>query len=200
MKSSAEEIFRQNGGQLRMSEALDKGISRYSLYKLRDKGIIESVTRGFYRLADLPSISDPDLVTVSLRYPKSVVCLISALSFYNITTQIPHEVHVAISHKSRKPSLDWPPTRSYKFSDASFSAGITEHNIDGVNVRVYSAEKTLADCFKFRNKVGKDVLLEALKFYKSRMRWDLDKLWEYGKICRVKKIMLPYLEAIFFPE
>lgn len=196
MKKSPVEIFRQHSGQLRMSEIIAKGISRYMLYSLRDKGIIEVVTRGVYRLVDLPPIGNPDLVTVSLRYPNSVVCLISALAYHAITTQIPHEVSIAVSQNSRMPSLEFPPVRSHKFSKVAYEAGMTEQEIDGVIVRIYNPEKTLADCFKFRNKIGIDVVLEALKLYKSRMDFKLDELLKYGRICRVEKIMMPYLEAM----
>ena len=195
-KASPEAIFRQYGGQLRMSEAIGHGISRYSLYKMRDNGIIEQVSRGIYRLVDLPPITNPDLVTVSLRFPKAVICLISALSYHQITTQIPHEISVAVSRNARMPSLDSPPVHAYKFSDEAFNSGIEKHQIDGVTVQIYNAEKTLADCFKYRNKLGMDVILEALKLYKSQKSYSLDKLLKYARICRVDKIMKPYLEAI----
>ncbi len=196
MKKSPLDIFREHGGQLRMSEALAHGITRYMLYTLRDKGLIEQVTRGVYRLAELPPIGNPDLVTVSLRFPNAVICLISALAFHGLTTQIPHEVSVAVPRDSRMPSLDFPPVRAHKFSEAAFKAGIEEHQVDGVTVRIFSPEKTLADCFKFRNKIGMDVVLEALKLYKARKKFNLSKVLEYAKICRVEKVMKPYLEAL----
>jgi len=195
-KASPEAIFRQYGGQLRMSEAISHGVSRYSLYKMRDNGIIEQVSRGIYRLVDLAPITNPDLVTVSLRFPKAVICLISALSYHQITTQIPHEISVAVSRNARMPSLDTPPVHAYKFSDEAFNAGIEKHQIDGVTVQIYNPEKTLADCFKYRNKLGMDVVLESLKLYKSQKSYSLDKLLKYARICRVDKIMKPYLEAI----
>ncbi len=196
MKKSPEDIFREHGGQLRMSKAIACGISRYMLYSLRDRGIIEAVTRGGYRLAELPPISNPDLVTVSLRFPKSVICLISALSYYGITTQIPHQVDVAIRQDSRLPSLKYPPIHAYRFSQTAYKAGIVEYEIDRVSINIYSPEKTLADFFKFRNKIGMDVVLEALKLYKSRMDFKLDELQEYACVCRVDKVMKPYLETI----
>ena len=104
-----EEIFREHGGQLRMSEAIGSGITRYMLYALRDRGVIEPVSRGIYRLAELPPISNPDLVTVSLRFPNAVICLVSALAYHGITTQIPHQVSVAAPRGSRMPSLNYPP-------------------------------------------------------------------------------------------
>lgn len=195
MKKDPVNIFKEHGGQLRMSEAVDKGISRYMLYSLRNKGIIEPISRGVYRLADLPPISNPDLVATALRYPNAVVCLISALSFHQITTQIPHEVCMAIPRKSWTPSPEYPPVVFHRFTDEAYKAGIEEHSIDGAAVKVYSPEKTLADCFKFRNKIGMDIVLEALKLYRSRMKFDHRKLLEYARTCRVEKIMHPYLEA-----
>ena len=189
------EIFRQHGGQLRMSEAIKYGISRYALYKLRDNGVLEQVSRGIYRLVDLPPISNPDLVTVSLRFPKAVICLISALSYHSMTTLIPHEVSVAVPREARMPSLDYPPVHAYKFSAEAFESGIEKHQIDGVVVRIYSAEKTLADCFKYRNKLGMDVVLEALKLYRSQKKFNMDKLLKYARVCRVEKVMRSYLEA-----
>ncbi len=178
-----------------MSEAVKQGITRYMLYSLRDKGVIEQVSRGIYRLVDLPPISNPDLVTVSLRFPNAVICLVSALAHHDITTQIPHVVFVAVSRDSRMPSLDHPPIQAHRFSNESYRSGIEEYPIDGVPVKVYSPEKTLADCFKFRNKIGMDVVLEALKLYKTRKKFNLGELLGYAKICRVEKVMRPYLEA-----
>ena len=196
MKRHSIEIFRKNGGQLRMSEAIAHGITRYMLYSLRDKGIIEQVSRGVYRLMELPPISNPDLVTVSLRFPNAVICLISALSYHNITTQIPHAVSVAVPRDSRIPSLDYPPIQAHRFSDEAYNAGIENHVIDGAHVKIYNPEKTLADCFKFRNKIGMEVVLEALKLCKSRQKFNLERLLTFAEVCRVKKIMSPYLEAM----
>ena len=195
MKVKPEKIFRQHGGQLRMSEAIRLGISRYMLYSLRDKGVIEQISRGIYRLAALPPISNPDLVTVSLRFPNAVICLISALAYHEITTQIPHEVSIAVPRNSRIPSLDFPPIRPHRFSDASYKAGIVEYLIDGAPVKIYSAEKTLVDCFKFRNKIGMDVVLEALKLYRIRKKFNSAELLEYARICQVENVIWPYLEA-----
>ena len=195
-KIAPDEIFRKHGGQLRMSEAISYGLSRYMLYKMRDDGSIEQISRGIYRLVDLPPISNPDLVTVSLRFPNAVVCLISALSFHGITTQIPHEISVAVPRNARMPSLKSPPVHAYKFSDEAFTAGIDKHQIDGVSVQIYNPEKTLADCFKYRNKLGMDVVLEALKFYRTQKQFNLNTLLKYARVCRVEKVMKPYLEAI----
>lgn len=195
MKTNPVSIFRESGGQLRMSEAIERGISRYMLYSLRDKGIIEPISRGVYRLVDLPPVSNPDLVAIALRYPNAVVCLVSALSFHGITTQIPHEVSLAIPRDTRSPSTGYPPLQVHQFTEEAYKAGIEVHMIDGAKVQVYSPEKTLADCFKFRNKIGMDVVLEALKLYRIRMKFDSKKILQYARICRVEQIMRPYLEA-----
>lgn len=196
MKQSPEEIIRAHGGQLRMHEALALGISRYQLYKLRDQGILELLARGIYRLVELPAVSDPDLVTVSLRFPHAVICLISALAYHHLTTQIPHEISLAVSPHARLPVLASPPVQAYRFSEAAFAAGIATPDLDGVPIQVYDPEKTLADCFKFRNRLGMDVVQEALKLYKSRMPVKPDALLRYTRICRVERVMTPYLEAI----
>jgi predicted transcriptional regulator of viral defense system len=195
MKTPPEDIFRSYGGQLRMSEAIRHGISRYILYSLRDQGVIEPISRGIYRLTEFPPISNPDLVTVVLRFPNAVICLISALAYHEITTQVPHRVSVAVPRESRQPSLDYPPLDVHRFSDLSYHAGIEKHQIDGVSVKIYNPEKTLADCFKFRNKLGMDVVLEALKLYKTRKKFNHKALLRYAKTCRVENVMRPYLEA-----
>jgi predicted transcriptional regulator of viral defense system len=191
-----EELFIKNGGQLRMSQALAEGISRYMLYSLRDRGVLAQVSRGVYRLSDLPALKDPDLAIVSLRHPKAVVCLTSALSFHDLTTQIPREVNLALPRGSRAPTIKYPPVRAFFFSRRSYAAGIEEHDIDGVRVRIYDAEKTIVDCFKFRNKIGVDIFLEALKLYRERGRVKPVRLLEYAKACEVEKAVRPYLEAM----
>ncbi len=195
MKETAINIFKQNNGQLKMSEAIEKGITRYMLYKLRDEGVVESVSKGIYRLTELPSFTNPDLVAVSMRFPQGIICLISALSFHEITTQIPHAISIAIESDTRIPKLDYPPIETHKFSSTSYHAGVEEHQIDKVMVKVYNPEKTIADCFKFRNQIGMDIVLESLKLYKTRFKFNASKLIEYGKICRVDNIMYPYIET-----
>jgi predicted transcriptional regulator of viral defense system len=124
-----------------------------------------------------------------------VICLISALAYHQITTQIPHEVYVALKAHSITPRLSHPPIRLFWFTPAAFSAGIDTHKIDGVKVRIYNVEKTLADCFKYRNKLGMDTVLEALTVYRDRKKLRLKQLMEYARICRVENVMRPYVEA-----
>jgi predicted transcriptional regulator of viral defense system len=196
MKPSVEQLFRQHGGRLRMSEALAQGVSRRRFYALRDEGTIEQLSRGVYRLAELPPLSEPDMVAVALRAPKAVVCLVSALAFHELTTQIPQAVAIALPTRSRAPRLDNPPLEVHHFSPLAWQAGIEEHSLDGVTVKVYSAEKTLADCFKFRNRIGMESVLEALKLYRMRKKFNLKKLVEYARVCRVETVMRPYLAMV----
>ncbi len=188
--------FSQSGGLLRTGAALRAGIHPRTLYDMRDEGVVEELSRGLYRLADLPALSNPDLVTVALKIPAGVVCLISALAYHEITTQIPHEVHVALPRGTEPPRLKHPPLRVFWFTGRSFTEGIEAHKLDGIRIRVYSPEKTLADCFKYRNKLGLDTVLEALRLYRSRKRPNVDELMKFARVCRVEKVMRPYLEAL----
>jgi predicted transcriptional regulator of viral defense system len=192
----AVKIFEQHGGILRTSQALQSGIHPGTLYAMRESGQLEVISRGVFRLSDIPPLGNPDLVTVATRVSRGVICLISALAFYELTTQIPHEVHVALSRGSEEPRLDYPPIRTYRFTGEAFTAGVDIHQLDGVSVSIYSPEKTLADCFKFRNKVGLDTVIEAIRFYRERKKIKVDDLMRYATVCRVNKIMRPYLEAI----
>ncbi len=192
----ARKIFRAHGGTLRTTEALAAGIHPRTLYTMRDTGEIQSLARGVFRLGNLPPLGNPDLATVSKRVPHGVICLISALAFHELTTQVPHEIHLAISRTARRPRLDYPPLRVYRFSTTVFDAGIEAHTIDRIPVRVYSAEKTLADCFKYRNKVSMDVVLEAIRTYRRRTRPRFQQVFDYAKLCRVDRLMRPYLEAL----
>lgn len=188
--------FRRRGGMLRTKDALDAGIHPRTLYALRDDGIIECLSRGLYRLSKAPPLANPDLVTVATRAPEGVICLLSALSFHEITTQIPHEIHLAISRNSEAPRIDYPPVRAFWFAGKAFSEGIETHRLDGVPVRIYNREKTLADCFKYRNKIGMDTVLEAVRLCRERKRLDVEALMRYAQIRRVQHIMRPYLEVI----
>jgi predicted transcriptional regulator of viral defense system len=188
-------IFQQHSGTLHTSQALRLGVSPRTLYALRDSGRVVEVTRGVYRLANISSGEHTDLVQVALRIPRGVICLISALSFHGLTTQIPHAVYTALPLDAERPRLAYPPVRFFWLSQASYAAGIEVHQRDGVNIRIYSREKTIADCFKYRNKIGLDVALEALKEALSRGS-RIDTLLEFAKIDRVEKTLRPYLEAL----
>jgi predicted transcriptional regulator of viral defense system len=189
-------IFRNHGGLLKTSLAIKAGIHPRTLYAMRDAGVLERLDRGVYRLADLPPLQQPDLVAVAVKAPSAVVCLISALVFHEITTQVTHEVQIALKAGSTTPRIQYPPIRVFRFDTAAFSAGVETQSIGGFEVRVYSPEKTLADCFKFRNQIGLDVALEALRFYRERRTIKMVELERFAKICRVERVMRPYLEAM----
>lgn len=192
----AVKIFRSNAGILRMSEAMQSGISRKTLYAMRDEGVLEQLSRGVYRLAALPGLEAPDLVAVASRVPNGVVCLISALAFHELTTQVPHAVDVAIARGAEKPRIDYPPINVYWFSGKAFTAGIETPTVDGKEIRIYSAEKSVADAFKYRTKIGMEVALEALRNWRARRRGSVESLLEYARICRVERVVRPYLEAM----
>lgn len=193
---SAIAAFREAGGILTMSEAMQVGIHRRELYALRDRGDLEVVSRGLYRLIDMPDPSLPDFIPVAKKIPHGVICLISALAFHELTTQIPHFVYVALPSQAHKPAISHPPMRYLWYSQKLLSTGVQEHSIDGCTVMIFDVEKTLVDCVKFRNKIGMDVVLEALKMYWQSRKTNLEKLFEYAKLFRVEKILKPIMETI----
>lgn len=202
MKSSessqqkARRIISQDGGVIRTSDAIRAGIHPRTLYALRDKGVLELLSRGVYRLTDQEGVADPDLIIVASRIPHAVICLISALSFHEITTQIPHAIAIALPKGAETPRLNYPPLSIHRFSEEALKQGVENHQINGIKVKVFNAEKTLADCFKFRNKIGMDIVLEALKLYRSKGSFNTEKLLSYARICRVENVMRPYLEVM----
>jgi predicted transcriptional regulator of viral defense system len=171
-------------------------VHRRDLYALRDAGILEALSRGVYRLSDLPPLGDPDLVTVAIRVPKGVIALVSALHVHGLTTEIPHEVSIALPRGAARPRLEWPPLRVYRMSGAMFTSGIETQERDGVSIRVYSAAKSVADCFKFRSRIGTEVALEALRNGLAERRFTQGQFLRAARLCRVEAIVRPYLEAI----
>jgi predicted transcriptional regulator of viral defense system len=192
----AIEAFREHAGLLRTKDALDLGIHPRTLYRLRDDGVVVQVSRGLYRLATLPLLAHPDLVTVALRVPRAVICLASALAYHDATTEIPHEVQLALPRRTKAPRLDFPPIRVFWFSGSALSEGIDVALIDGVEVRVYDLPKTVVDCFRFRNKLGLDVAIEALNEAVKRKGVRPAEVLRYARLCRIDRVMLPYVEAI----
>ena len=195
-RQKAIKIFKKKQGLLRTAEAIRLGIHPRIIYQLRDEGILEQLAIGVYRLVEVPDFSDPDLVLVSKKIPNGIICLISALAYYEITTQIPHFVYVAIPAKSRESRLKYPPIRYFHYSEKVYHSGIETIFIGDYSVKIYNIEKTLADCIKFRNKIGMDVVIEALKMYWQRKGTKIDKLYEYAKLNRVEKILQPIMETI----
>jgi len=190
------EAFRRAGGVLRTAQALRIGVHRRDLYALRDAGVLESLSRGVYRLAELPPLADPDLVTVATRMPKAVIALVSALHVHGLTTEIPHEVSIGLPRGTARPRLDWPPLRIYRMSGAMFTSGIETHERDGIAIRVYGAAKAVADCFKFRSRVGVEVALEALRTGLAERKFTPAQILSAAKLCRVAAVVRPYLKAV----
>ena len=193
---NATQIFMQRNSLLSTAEAIRLGIQPRTLYQMRDAGLLVKESRGIYRLVDSPAWSNPDLALVALRIPKGVICLISALHFHGLTTQIPHRVDVALLQSSEKPRLQYPPTRYVWLSPKSFFTGVEQHDLDGVQMHIYGIAKTIADCFKFRNKIGMDVALEALREGLRSRRCSVDEILDFARINRVEKVIRPYLEAL----
>lgn len=191
----ARRVFAAHPGALRTAEAQRAGIHPRTLYALRERGEIEQLARGLFRLRALPPPGEPDLLTVARKVPRAVFCLLTALAFHRLTTQVPHAVAIALPRSARVPRLEHPPLEVFHFSPAPLHAGVEVHTIDGVPLRVYSREKTLADIFKYRRKLGLDVALEALRTYRGQPGHDWPRVLEYARVCRVANVMRPYLEA-----
>ena len=192
----AVRLFMANGGILNTKKAIKLGIHSRTLYALRDDGRLERMERGLYRLASAAPLGNSDFVTVALKVPRGVICLISALAFHHMTTQIPHAVYLAIGANDQAPALRYPPLRLFWYSKEVHESGISETKMDGATVRIYSPEKTLVDCFKFRNKIGTDVAIEALRECRRLKKASMDELWAAAKACRVANIMRPYMESL----
>ena len=172
------------------------GIHRQVLSRLVESGEIERVVRGVYRLPEHPLTENHGLAMASAVVPHGVICLLSALQFHGIGTQLPSEVWIAIDRRARRPALKYPPLRIVRYSGAALTEGVESHRIEGQTVRVYNVAKTVADCFKYRNKIGLDVALEALREARRAKKASADALWRYAKINRVANVMRPYLEAV----
>ena len=182
-------------GVFKTRDVLKLKIHTRNLFAMVNQGLLEKISRGTYRLPGRPQ-ENPDMVNVASRVPKGVVCLISALAYHGITTQVPREVYLAAARGTEMPRLDYPPIRLFRFSKEALASGTETHIIEGVPVKIFSPEKTLADCFKFRGKVGLDTAIEALKMYLRRKNKDINKLITYAKICRVENVMRPYLACL----
>ena len=194
--SPYKKVFEKHNGLLRVSEAVRLGIPEHIVYEMVQKGELVKETRGVYRLTDSDPLGNPDLVQVSLLVPKAVICLISALYFYELTTQIPHSIYVALPQNAGRPRLKYPPLEVFWVTNSLHSVGVDVHILDGVKVKIYDREKTVADCFKFRKRIGEDIALEALKDYVNQPNLDVDKLLQYAKLNRVEKRIMPYLKSL----
>lgn len=181
---------------LRSSELADAGYHYEWIRRQVKNGLLERVSRGVYRVSDREASSRMGLAIVAKASPRAVVCLLSALSFHGIGTWLPSEVWIALARTTRRPAIEYPPTRVVWFGGPALTRGIETHEVDGVEVRVYAIAKTIADCFKYRNKIGLDVALEALKDAWRSGRVTMAEIDTYARICRVRRVMSPYLQAL----
>lgn len=183
-------------GMLRASHLQELGIARVVLSRLTASGQLERVGRGVYRLADAQGAEHESLATIAVKVPQAVFCLLTALQIHELTTQLPRQVWIAMPQGSHAPKMDYPPVKMVQFSGEAFAQGIEVVHADQVELRVYGVAKTIADCFKHRNKIGLDVAIEALKEALAANKTTANDLWRFAKICRVANVMRPYLEAL----
>jgi predicted transcriptional regulator of viral defense system len=181
---------------VRPRDLKEQGLPKDYLYMLTEEGVIERVGRGLYQWPNKDMGRHQSLIEVSKLVPKAVVALLSALNFHEITTQNPHQIWLAIDRKAWRPTISYPPVRFVTMSGEALNTGIENHLVEGVPIKVFSAAKTVADCFKYRNKIGLEVALEALREGWSAHKFTMDELLKYAEICRVKKVMQPYLESL----
>lgn len=189
-------VLPRGQGVFRPRDVAVLGISRTSIQRLTKSGVVERVGRGLYVPAGARITEHHTLAEAVKRVPGGVVCLLSALSFHRLTTQSPHEVWLAIDVKARKPKTDWPPLRIVRFSGVARTFGVESHVIEGVEARITSRAKTVADCFKYRNKIGIDVAVEALREYLGKRGRSMDDLQRAADVCRVGRVIRPYVEAL----
>ena len=189
------DLARQQG-LLRAVDLDAIGAPRVVLTRLTTAGLLDRVGRGLYRLPNHPVSENESLVVVAAKVPQAVFCLLTALQFHGLTTQLPHQVWIAMPRGSHPPRIDWPPIRMVQMTGDVHAAGIEEHRRDGAILRIYSPAKTVVDCFKHRNKIGLDVAMEALKDVWRMRKASADDLWRYAKVCRVANVMRPYMEMV----
>ncbi|MFW6134865.1 MAG: type IV toxin-antitoxin system AbiEi family antitoxin domain-containing protein [Elusimicrobiota bacterium] len=181
---------------IRPKDVEKHNIPRQYVYRLYNEGKLEKIGRGLYKLPDKELSEDVMLFKIAKKVPNAVICLISALRFHDMTTQNPFQVWIAIHNKDRAPGIDLP-LKITRMTGGALEKGREEHLIDDIKVNVYNPAKTVADCFKFRNKVGLDVAIEALREYKKQNKGTVDMLWKYSKIDRVQNVIRPYIEAVY---
>lgn len=194
-KQRALQLIEQHG-LARPKDLEARGITRAQLSRLVSERLVRREARGIYVVAHHAPTAEHTLAQVAKRVPEGIFCLLTALRFHGLTTQSPAEVWVALPEKARRPRLDYPRLRIARFAGEALTEGIDEHHVEGVTIRVYSAAKTVADCFKYRNKVGIDIAVEALRDFSRKYRGGANDLARFARICRVARVMQPYLDAI----
>jgi len=190
------EFLKKRGGMVSYKEIIKAGFNKAFLKDYLDSGRIQKVDRALYGLSDGFTLSNPDLVAVSIKVSKGVVCLLSALAFYEVTSEIPHHINIAIPRGAWANKINYPPVKFYHFASKAWKAGIEEYKIKEYRIRVYNLAKTIADCFKFRNKIGMNIAREALKIAITEKGVQPKEIMRYAEICRVDNIIKPILEAM----
>lgn len=183
-------------GLTRPKDVEAHGITRAQLSRLVEEGLVVREARGVYVVAGHAPTAEHTLAHVAKRVPEGVFCLLTALRFHGLTTQSPADVWIALPEKARRPRLDYPRLRVARFSGAALTEGVEEHRVEGALLRVYTPAKTVADCFKYRNKIGIDVAVEALRDFSRKYRGHATELARFARICRVSRVMQPYLDSI----
>lgn len=198
MKSSKKlyNYLKNRGGIASYSEIIDAGFNKISIQKSIKEGYVDKLDRGIYISPGGITLPYPDFVAISIKIPHGVICLLSALSYYELTDEVPRHVDIAISRNSHANKISYPPVKFYHFSKKSWEAGIKKIEIGHYSIKIYSISKTIADCFKFRNKIGVDVAREALRIALKDKKTDPIEIFRYSKICRVNKIVKPLLETM----
>ncbi len=195
-KASKLTAFLQKKNVAAYSDIIKAGFSKTALNTLLRSGKIQRMNRGLYKLSEGAALSDPDFSIVSRKIPRGVICLISALAYHEATDEIPRQINIAIPRGTHANKIEYPPVQFYRFSRDVWTAGIEKHKTDGSIVQVYSLAKTVADCFKFRNKIGMNVARGALKTAINEKRISPKEIMHYAKICRVHNIVKPLLETL----
>jgi len=190
------EFLKKKGGMVSYKEIIKAGFSKVFLKDNLDSGQIQKVDRALYGLSDGVTLSNPDLVAVSIKVSKGVVCLLSALAFHEATSEIPRYINIAIPRGAWANKINYPPVKFYHFASKAWEAGIEKQKIEGYQIKVYCLAKTIADCFKFRNKIGMDVAREALKIAITEKGVQPKEIMQYAEICRVDNIIKPILETM----
>ncbi|MBA4370070.1 MAG: transcriptional regulator [Coriobacteriaceae bacterium] len=193
---AAESIFIGHGGVMRTGEALAAGIHRRTFYWMRDRGRLEALSRGVFILASAPLPASPDVAAVMRRVPKAVLCLVSALEFHGIGTQIPSAVQIALPRNVRPPKIDHPRVQVFNMSESAFRAGVEQRSMAGTEVRVFGVAKTIADCFRYRARIGLDVALEALQEVVRQRTVTPAEIMEFARVDTVETVIEPYLRAL----
>ena len=190
------DFIKKRGGLAGYAEIIEAGFNKVILKAVLNSGQIQKIDRGLYRLSEGSLLSNPDVVAASIKVPKGIICLLSALFFHEATSEIPRYVDIAIPRGTHANRIKYPPVRFYRIAPNVWEAGLEEHEIEGHRIRVYSLARTIVDCFKFRNKIGMDVARDALKVAVTEKGIKPKEVMRYARVCRVDSIIKPILEAI----